>query len=51
MAASTFSLVAGRTLGCELSTRETVWWETPASRATSAITGGRSASPAGPRRL
>src|SRR6516165_1823845 len=40
MAASTLSLVCGLTLGCELSTRETVWCETPARRATSAMTGG-----------
>src|ERR1700687_2532966 len=40
MAASTLSLVSGRTFGCSLRTRETVWCDTPASRATSAMTGG-----------
>ena len=39
MACSTRALVAGRMLGEPLITRETVWWLTPASRATSAITG------------
>jgi len=29
--------VAGRTLGRSFSTRETVWWDTPARRATSKI--------------
>src|SRR5215471_8961239 len=46
MAASTLSLVRGRTFGCSFSTRETVWCDTPASRATSAITGGRDRLPA-----
>src|SRR6516164_599205 len=41
MAASTFSRVNGRTFGCSLRTRDTVWCDTPASRATSAMTGGR----------
>src|SRR5271169_5240297 len=41
MAASTLSLVGGRTFGWLFRTRDTVWWETPASRATSAMTGGR----------
>src|SRR5271170_4041764 len=45
MAASTLSLVSGRTFGWSLRTRDTVWWETPASRATSAITGGRARLP------
>ena len=35
MACSTRARVAGRTLGRSLMTRETVWWETPARRATS----------------
>src|SRR5215469_7624670 len=39
MAARTFALVAELTLGCPFSTRDTVWCDTPASRATSAITG------------
>ncbi len=39
MACSTRSRVAGRRLFWPLITRETVWCETPASRATSAITG------------
>src|SRR5438876_4793778 len=46
MAASTFSRVNERTFGCSFSTRETVWCDTPASRATSAITGGRDRLPA-----
>src|SRR6266566_9172155 len=46
MAASTRSRVSGRTFGCSFSTRETVWCDTPASRATSAITGGRDIVPA-----
>ena len=33
--------VAGLTLGCWFSTRDTVWWETPASRATSFMTAAR----------
>src|SRR5450759_3284798 len=41
IAASTRSRVASRTLGCPLSTRETVWCETPATCATSLIAGGR----------
>src|ERR1700757_1763368 len=45
MAASTLSLVSGRTFGCSFRTRETVWCDTPASRATSAITGGRDRLP------
>src|SRR5690625_1939574 len=39
MAACTRSRVAGRTCGGPVSTRGTVWWETPASRATSLIPG------------
>src|SRR4029077_16471770 len=39
MACSTRAFVAGRILDDPLITRETVWWLTPASRATSAITG------------
>jgi len=31
--------VAELTLGCELRTRDTVWWETPANLATSCMTG------------
>src|ERR1700751_192850 len=46
MGASTRSRVSGRTFGCSFSTRETVWCDTPASRATSAITGGRDRLPA-----
>src|ERR1700750_1806041 len=46
MAASTLSRVSGRTFGCSFSTRETVWCDTPASRTTSAITGGRDRLPA-----
>ena len=45
MASSTRSRVSGRTFGCSFSTRETVWCDTPASRATSAITGGLDRSP------
>ncbi len=41
MAASTRSRVSWRTWGLSWSTRETVWWETPASSATSSITAGR----------
>src|SRR5262245_40693197 len=41
MAAGTRSRVSGRTCGLPLSTRETVWWDTSASFATSAITAGR----------
>src|SRR5687768_8554692 len=41
MAASTRSRVSPRTWGLSCSTRETVWYETPAMRATSAITAGR----------
>src|SRR6266568_1166235 len=41
MAASTRSRVAGFTLGWSFSTRETVWCETPAASATSAMTGAR----------
>src|SRR5699024_7572046 len=41
MAARTRNRVRSRTLGCPLSTRETVWCETPASRATSVIAGSR----------
>src|SRR5690349_19912095 len=37
IACSTRARVAGRTLGRSFSTRETVWWDTPASRATSKI--------------
>src|SRR5579859_5174803 len=40
MAASTLSRVCGLTLGWSLSTRDTVWCDTPARRATSAMTGG-----------
>src|SRR6266576_5566908 len=39
MAARTLALVSGLTFGWPLSTRETVWWDTPACRATSAMTG------------
>ena len=39
MAARTLALVFPLTFGWPLSTRETVWWETPACRATSAMTG------------
>src|SRR6187431_1666176 len=42
IARSTRSRVAARTLGDRFSTRETVWWETPASRATSKMLGARS---------
>src|SRR5690606_15966077 len=42
MARSTLARVAGRTRSGELSTRETVWWETPARAATSDITGALS---------
>src|SRR5580658_7156876 len=45
MAASTLSRVSARTFGWSLRTRDTVWWETPASRATSAMTGGRARLP------
>ena len=38
---STRCLVSGRMLGCWLSTRETVWCETPARRATSRMLGAR----------
>src|SRR5919198_1528081 len=41
MAASTRSLVSSRTCAAPLTTRDTVWWETPASFATSAMTGKR----------
>jgi hypothetical protein len=41
MADVTFSHVAGRTVGSELITRETVIGETPAWRATSATVGPR----------
>src|SRR5690348_5419714 len=43
MAASTRMRVVGFTPGCLLITRETVWCETPARRATSVIAGPRSA--------
>src|SRR4051794_23101977 len=43
MAARTRNRVCSRTLGWSLSTRETVWWDTPASRATSVIAGLRAA--------
>src|SRR5271166_4808170 len=46
MAASTLSRVSGRTFGCSFRTRETVWCDTPASRATSAMTGGLDRLPA-----
>src|ERR1700750_2815603 len=46
MAASTLSLVSGRTFGCSFRTRETVWCDTPASRATSPTPGGRDRLPA-----
>ena len=39
MAASTFSRVALLTFGWLLMTRETVWWETPATSATSSRRG------------
>src|SRR5262245_43902436 len=41
IAASTRSRVSGRTCGLPLSTPGTVWWDTSASFATSAITAGR----------
>src|SRR5512142_1577685 len=41
MAASTRALVRGLTLDCPFRTRETVWCETPARRATSCIPGRR----------
>src|SRR5689334_3018240 len=41
MASSTRSRVCARTLGWSLSTRETVWCDTPANRATSIITAVR----------
>src|ERR1019366_1035446 len=47
MAASTRVRVVAVTLGCLLMTRETVWWETPASCATSVIAGARKAPPEG----
>src|SRR4051812_45924435 len=45
MACSTRARVAGRTFGRSLSTRETVWCETPASRATSKMFDGRGVPP------
>ena len=42
MARCTRSRVAGRTLGEPFTTRETVWWDTPANRATSKMFGARS---------
>src|SRR4051794_24540975 len=42
MTASTRALVSGRTLLLPFSTRETVWCETPAARATSCMPGSRS---------
>src|SRR5690349_3511010 len=44
MASSTRSRVCARTLGWSLSTRDTVWCDTPASRATSIITAVRGAA-------
>ena len=41
IASSTRSRVSERTCGLSFSTRETVWCETPASFATSAMTAGR----------
>jgi hypothetical protein len=41
MAARTRVRVVADTCGWPLSTRETVWWETPARAATSDITGPR----------
>ena len=41
MASSTRWRVSSRTFGWSLSTRDTVWWDTPASRATSIITADR----------
>ena len=43
MACSTLARVAGLMCGWSLMTRETVWCETPANRATSPITGARAA--------
>src|SRR3954453_5880511 len=43
MAASTRSRGSGATLGDPLTTRETVWWETPARTATSDMTSARGA--------
>ncbi|GAA3090930.1 hypothetical protein GCM10020001_002580 [Nonomuraea salmonea] len=39
MAARTVARVSGRTLGESLSTRETVWYDTPAAAATSLMLG------------
>ncbi|GAA1723241.1 hypothetical protein GCM10009734_29710 [Nonomuraea bangladeshensis] len=39
MAASTAARVSARTLGESLSTRETVWYDTPAAAATSRMLG------------
>src|SRR3954454_12929162 len=50
MASCTRSRVAARTLGCSLMTRETVWWDTPASRATSKIVAARARSSSAPVR-
>ena len=44
IACSTLARVAGRTFGRSLSTRETVWCDTPASRATSKIVATRALS-------
>src|SRR6266508_2671345 len=44
MAAWTRARVASRTSDASLSTRETVWWDTPACFATSAMLGARRAS-------
>src|SRR6478735_5828413 len=43
MARSTRLRVRALTFGWVLRTRETVWWDTPARRATSSMTGGRGA--------
>ena len=43
-AAITRAWVSGRTPGMPLSTRDTVWWDTPARAATSAIRGIRGRS-------
>ena len=48
IARSTRSRVSGRIRGEPLITRETVWWETPARRATSCITGARAAAARAP---
>jgi len=47
MTSSTFWRVLGRMLGLSLSTRETVWYETPARAATSRMLGARTLSMSG----